>query len=141
MANEKFVHKLRKISKYTYSLVIPISLIKKFGLKSELDVRKIPERVVRFSDKLNALRKPLKSFLMANLYHNYRVVRMSDKAYRFIKDLFEVYIENVEQLPFSQGKKLKKGNKYRVVCDYIAGMTDRYALDEYKKFFDPYKKV
>ena len=116
-------------------------LIKKFGLKSESDVRKIPERVVRFSDKMSALRKPLKSFLMTNLYHNYRVVRMSDKASRFIKGLFETYVKNPEQLPSSARLRLGKDDKYRVVCDYIAGMTDRYALDEYKKFFDPYEKV
>jgi len=101
----------------------------------------MPERVVRFSDKMSELRKPLRSFLTDNLYHHYRVVRMADKAYRFIKDLFETYIKNSEQLPNSARTRLGKDDKYRVVCDYIAGMTDRYALDEYKKFFDPYKKV
>jgi len=116
-------------------------IIKKFNLKSASQVREMPERVVRFSDKMSELRKPLRSFLTDNLYHHYRVVRMADKAYRFIKDLFETYIKNSEQLPNSARTRLGKDDKYRVVCDYIAGMTDRYALDEYKKFFDPYKKV
>ncbi len=115
--------------------------IQKFKIQSPAHVRKFPERIVAFSREMEALRKPLREFLTKNLYHHYRVIRMSNKAYRFIKDLFEAYIQNPEQLPSSQAKRLKKEGKHRVVCDYIAGMTDRYALDEYKKFFDPYKKV
>ncbi|MGB2705668.1 MAG: deoxyguanosinetriphosphate triphosphohydrolase [Candidatus Omnitrophota bacterium] len=115
--------------------------IKKFKIKSPEDVQNFPERIVTFGREMNNLRKPLQEFLLENLYHHYRVVRMSRKAYRFIEDLFEVYIENPEQLPSAQAAYLKKDDKYRVVCDYIAGMTDRYALEEYKKFFDPYKKV
>ena len=78
---------------------------------------------------------------MKNLYNHYRVIRMSRKASRIIRDLFKVYTENPEQLPPSQTSKLATKDKYKLVCDYIAGMTDRYALDEYRKFFDPYKKV
>ena len=116
-------------------------IIGKFNLKSDSQVRETPERIVRFSDKMNELRKPLRAFLMNDLYHNYRVVRMADKAFRFIRDLFDAYVKNPEQLPRSARMRMGKDDKYRVVCDYIAGMTDRYALDEYKKLFDPYKKV
>jgi len=66
---------------------------------------------------------------------------MSRKAYRIIRDLFEIYTKNPDQLPPSGREHLTADNKYVVVTDYIAGMTDRYAQDEYKKFFDPYKKV
>jgi dGTPase len=116
--------------------------LKKFKIKSTEDVKKCPEKIARFSSEISALRKPLREFLLKNLYHHYRVVRMSKKAYRFIQDLFKVYTDNIEQLPSSQGQmRLKKEGKERIISDYIAGMTDRYALDEYKKFFDPYKKV
>ncbi len=115
--------------------------IRKFKIKSIPEVRKFPERIVCFGREMGILRKPLREFLVNNLYNHYRVVRMSKKAYRFIEDLFNTYIENPTQLPSQQAALLKKDNKYRVVCDYIAGMTDRYALEEYKKFFDPYKKV
>ncbi|UCD55242.1 MAG: deoxyguanosinetriphosphate triphosphohydrolase [Candidatus Omnitrophota bacterium] len=116
--------------------------LKKFKIKSFKDVKNFPEKIVAFSGEMDNSRKPLREFLMKNLYHHYRVVRMSKKAYRFIQDLFEVYVDNIEQLPSAQAAaRLKKEGKHRVVCDYIAGMTDRYALDEYKKFFDPYKKV
>ena len=78
---------------------------------------------------------------MKNLYQHYRVVRMSDKAIRFIKKLFEIYLARPQQLPPKFQKKLNRETPHRVICDYIAGMTDRYALDEYKKFFEPYERV
>ncbi|MBI4708570.1 MAG: deoxyguanosinetriphosphate triphosphohydrolase [Candidatus Omnitrophica bacterium] len=115
--------------------------INKFQIKSVQEVRKINKKIVSFSPGMLNLRKPLRSFLMANLYHHYRVMRMSIKAKRFIKELFDVYLNNPEQLPTDSQNKIKKDGLKRVVCDYIAGMTDRCALDEYKKLFNPYEKV
>ena len=115
--------------------------IKRLKLKSSLEAKKCPFKIVSFSKNMLDLRKPLRKFLMDNLYHHYRVVRMSNKAKRFIKELFEDYLEKPEQLPTQIQKKIPKDGVKRVVCDYIAGMTDRYALDEYKKLFDPYEKV
>jgi dGTPase len=66
---------------------------------------------------------------------------MSNKAKRFLKELFKVYIDKPEQLPTHIQKRIKNDGVHRVVCDYIAGMTDRFALDEYKKLFDPDEKV
>ena len=90
---------------------------------------------------MSALRAPLREFLYKNLYHHYRLIRMNDKAKRFITDLFNVYLKRPEQLPTEIQQKFTGENKYRIICDYIAGMTDRFALDEYKKLFDPYEKV
>jgi dGTPase len=115
--------------------------LKKFRIKSPRQVREFPERIISFSKEVDLSRGPLRKFLIKNLYHHYRVVRMAKKAYRFIRDLFEAYIENSEQLPESHAARLEQEDVHSVVCDYIAGMTDRYALDEYKKFFDPYAKV
>jgi len=115
--------------------------INKLKIESVEDARKHQEKIVGFSDDVNVLRKPLREFLVKNLYNHYRVIRMSEKAYRIMRDLFEVYTKRPEQLPPSQSVKLKKEDKYSVVRDYIAGMTDRYAQAEYEKFFDPYKKV
>ncbi|NQU95842.1 MAG: deoxyguanosinetriphosphate triphosphohydrolase [Candidatus Omnitrophica bacterium] len=115
--------------------------LKKFNINTPQDVRKFPEKIIAFSREIRDLRKPLRKFLVKNLYHHYRVVRMSKKAYRFMTDLFETYTDNPEQLSPTQQMWLKGDDKYRVVSDYIAGMTDRYALDEYNKLFDPYKKV
>lgn len=115
--------------------------IKRLRLMSALEAKKFPSRIVSFSKDILDLRRPLRKFLMDNLYHHYRVVRMSNKAKRFIKELFEDYLNKPEQLPMQIQKRIPKDGVKRVVCDYIAGMTDRYALDEYKKLFYPYEKV
>lgn len=117
------------------------SNIKRFKIQKPQDVTKLPVRVVAFSKAIENLRKPMREFLKKNLYQHYRVIRMSNKAYRFITALFNVYLDKAEQLPPSTLARLKKEDKHQVICDYIAGMTDRYALDEYKKFFEPYERV
>ena len=115
--------------------------IRKFKIRKVSDAAGIPKRIVAMSGRMQALRKPMREFLTENLYQHYRVVRMSNKAARFITSLFNVYIDQPEQLPPTTVARLKEEDKYRVICDYIAGMTDRYALDEYKKFFEPYERV
>ncbi|MFQ5901350.1 MAG: deoxyguanosinetriphosphate triphosphohydrolase, partial [Thermodesulfobacteriota bacterium] len=79
--------------------------------------------------------------LMDHLYRHYRVIRMADKANRIICDLFTRYTHEPKLLPPHIYTDIEKIGKERVVCDYIAGMTDRFALSEYKKLFDPYEKV
>ena len=115
--------------------------IKAGGIESVACVRKHKKRLIAFSENMQKKRKELRIFLMDNLYKNFRVIRMSDKSRRFITELFKVYLEKPEQLPPSDQKKINKIGRYGVICDYIAGMTDRYALDEYKKLFDPYERV
>ena len=111
-------------------------------IQSVEDVRACPERLIDFSAPLHALRKPLKAFLWTRLYHHYRVVRMADKATRFITELFELYLSKPEQLPNTTRARIaSREDPHRVVCDYIAGMTDRYCLEEYKKLFDPFERV
>ena len=66
---------------------------------------------------------------------------MSLKASRFLKTLFQIYCDNPEQLPPQDFEKIAERGKYQVICDYMAGMTDRYALDQYKKLLEPYERV
>lgn len=117
-------------------------LIKK-NIKSLEDVRNCSERLIVFSDEMKELRKPLKQLLWQDFYHHYRVTRMADKAKRFIGELFQLYLRKPEQLPNTTRLRIEQGDEdaHRVVCDYIAGMTDRYCLEEYKKLFDPFVRV
>lgn len=112
-----------------------------FKIKTAGSARRLGEKVIIFSSEVQKKRQPLRKFLFTNLYNHYRVVRMSDKAKRFIKELFNVYIQKPQQLPQSVQERFRNESTKRVVCDYIAGMTDRFALNEYKKLFDPYEKV
>ncbi len=115
--------------------------LKEFNIISPQQARKKREKIISFSPQMLEKRAPLREFLLENLYRHYRVIRMSNKAHRFLQDLFRVYLAKPEQLPPSSQKRIKEEGVHRAICDYIAGMTDRYALDEYKKLFDPYEKV
>ncbi|MFH1622424.1 MAG: deoxyguanosinetriphosphate triphosphohydrolase [Candidatus Omnitrophota bacterium] len=121
--------------------------IKELNLKSIETVRKLKDRVISFSKKMQIERKDAREFLENNLYNNVRIVRMTSKAKRFIRELFEEYKNDPKQMPpdiyekLSEIKKEKEKKKLQIICDYIAGMTDRYALDEHKKLFNPYEKV
>jgi dGTPase len=115
--------------------------IKSFKITNIDSVRNSKVKLISFSKDMNAKRKQLREFLLVNLYRNYRVIRMADKAKRFIKAVFKIYEEKPDALPTDNKIKLKNEDKHIVICDYIAAMTDRYALDEYKKFFDPDKQV
>lgn len=115
--------------------------IKRFNINTSEDARKITERIVAFSQQLIGERAPLKKFLYENLYMHHKVIRMADKSRRFIRELFNVYLSRPEQLPTTSRERLKAEEPRRVICDYIAGMTDRYALDEYIKLFHPYERL
>jgi dGTPase len=66
---------------------------------------------------------------------------MRIKAERYVSILFDTYRNNPTLLPGKYQERLRYGDCERVICDYVAGMTDRYALDEYKKLFEPYERV
>ncbi len=115
--------------------------IRERRIRQPADAQRLDEPVIAFSGSMKRLRTPLKGFLQRELYHHHRVVRMADKAQRFLTALFEVYLRNPQQLPHTTRQRLKKEDTHRVVCDYIAGMTDRYALAEYKKLFHPFETM
>ncbi|MBI5207303.1 MAG: deoxyguanosinetriphosphate triphosphohydrolase [Candidatus Firestonebacteria bacterium] len=115
--------------------------INKYHIKNIKQIRQVKENIVNYSPQMKKKNTLLKKFLVENLYNHYRVVRMTRKAQRFIQALFETYINYPDQLPFNIQDKLKSESLNQTVLDYIAGMTDRYVLEEYKKLFDPYEKV
>ena len=111
------------------------------GISTQEAVRTHSVNLVMFSSETAERNRELKRFLYKNLYRHYKVERMRIKAERFLTMLFENYLQNPTLLPSSYQEKYEQYGRERVVCDYIAGMTDRYALDEYKRLFDPYERV
>ncbi len=97
--------------------------------------------LVKFSDKLIKLNRELKKFLMENLYQHYKVIKMQEKSKRIIEALFSIYLKETNQLPPQFQKMISEFGKERVTCDYIAGMTDRFAQYEYERLFLPFKKM
>ena len=108
---------------------------------SVADVRQAGRRLVAYSEPMAARVRELKEFLFANMYRHYRVVRMGDKAGRILRDLFGSYVREPGQLPPHFQGQIERDGVHRVVCDYIAGMTDRFAVDEHQKLFDPTVRV
>jgi dGTPase len=118
------------------------SRISAMTIKSAADVREKGKGVVDFSPEAKRLSSELKKFLYARLYRHYRVERMAAKAERVITELFQAYQRNPRILPHDFVRHYTAGEPVeRIVCDYIAGMTDRFALQEYGKLFDPLEKV
>lgn len=118
-----------------------IQNIKRHKIESLDDVRQCKSKIVCFSDEVDKKNRDLKKFLKRKLYRHYRVIRMAEKANHFMTEMFNAYDATPEQLPPHVYSQIDGSNKERIIADYIAGMTDRYALDEYKKLFDPYEKV
>jgi len=115
--------------------------LQEFGIDSQEAVRNAAARLVDFSPEIGLQNRELKSFLYQHLYRHYKVERMRIKAERFLSLLFENYLAHPSLLPTSYQQKFPRHGIERVVCDYLAGMTDRYALDEYQRLFDPYERV
>lgn len=97
------------------------------------DIRQAPY-LVGFSQAIEAKNHALKQFLRSNLYHHYKVNRMSAKAERIITELFTAFMQNVELMP-EEHQVAAKLDQPRAVADYIAGMTDRFAIREHRRLF------
>jgi dGTPase len=110
-------------------------------VRSIEDVRQAGRRLVAYTPEMADMVRELKAFLLVNMYRHYRVVRMGDKAGRILRDLFHSYVGEPLQLPPQFQQRIEADGLHRVVCDYIAGMTDRFALDEHRKLFDPLVRV
>jgi dGTPase len=107
------------------------------------EVRRAGRPLTRFGPLMGELVEELKELMRERLYRHYRVSRMTEKAGRVIAALFQAYMSEPRQIPAHVLSRVESDGEplARVVADYIAGMTDRFALDEYSKLFDPNARV
>jgi dGTPase len=108
------------------------------------DIRAQTSPLIRFSDDMLSANQSLKRFLRENLYNHYRVHRMTSKAQRTLTALFDAFMHEPRLLKPEHQDKVKQleakdgeSGRARAVADYIAGMTDRYAISEYQRIFEP----
>jgi dGTPase len=101
----------------------------------------LPVNVVEYSAEFGRNIRELKDFLYQHMYRHYRLMRMQTKAEHFISEVFDAYMKEPRMLPGQTQERLKDTPRPQVITDYNAGMTDRYALDEWEKLFDPYRKA
>lgn len=117
--------------------------LKRLAPKSVDDVRNCADGMVQFSPKIAKGNQEIRKFLYQNLYSHWRVNRMSRKGELLVQGLFEILSENLDLLPkewqiraSEAAKRKQKSGSLRVITDYIAGMTDRYAIEEYQRLTD-----
>jgi dGTPase len=106
-------------------------------IKSVDELQRLAYNVLCFSDQTQQRFRILKDFLYSKLYRHYRVQRMAVKADKLLSDIFLAYQSEPTMLPQHIQDLIDKQGLERTICDYIAGMTDRYAIEEYQKLFDP----
>jgi len=114
--------------------------LKDSGAKSPVDIQKLSYNVIGFSEEMNRRNRELKDFLYNKMYRHYRVVRMQTKAERIMEDIFNAYRGEPATLPEQFQAFVNKRGLERSICDYIAGMTDRYAIEEHQKLFNPLER-
>ena len=110
--------------------------LRKSNVTSSLDLQKLPFNVAGFSEDMYRRNRELKDFLFNKLYRHHRVVRMSVKSECIITDIFTMYQRTPSALPEAVQELIPQRGLERTICDYIAGMTDRFAIDEHLRLFD-----
>jgi dGTPase len=113
------------------------SRLKASGARSALEIQKLSYNVIGYSEETQRHNRELKDFLYTGLYRHYRVIRMQVKAEHIITDLFNAYRLEPLILPDHVQAWIPSRGLERTICDYIAGMTDRYAIEEHERLTDP----
>ena len=108
--------------------------IAEHGPQSLDDVRNAPP-LIRFSDQMRKDATELKRFLHENLYRHYKVNRMRLKASRIVRELYEAFSADAALLPPDYRCDEGPSAQARRIADYIAGMTDRYAIAEHRRLY------
>ncbi|MGD2159133.1 MAG: deoxyguanosinetriphosphate triphosphohydrolase [Anaerolineales bacterium] len=114
--------------------------LRESGAQSAEDLQLLPYNTIGFSEDMHRRNRQMKDFLYANLYRHHRVVRMQVKAEKIITELFNSYQNEPDMLPRHIQSWIGQYGLERTISDYIAGMTDRYAVEEHQKLFEPSKR-
>ena len=106
-------------------------------IRSVEDVRRCKRLLITPSAEVKSLRAGLELFLHQNVYRHYRVMRMAYKGQRILQQMFDEFCRHPQALPTRYNQRAERDGLQQTVCDYLAGMTDRYAQDEYLRLFQP----
>jgi dGTPase len=112
--------------------------LKRERIRTVHDVRNFPGRLVELGPEMRGFKAGLEDFLQRKVYGHYRIQRMALKGARVVQALFAEFCRAPQLLPERYRRRIGERGPQRTVCDYVAGMTDRYAQDEYLRLFQPY---
>ncbi len=136
-AREPELHKLiirDIIDREVHDLVATSAeLIAESGVQSADDVRRQTAPLIRYSDELAEANRALRKFLYQNVYYHPRVAEVNRRACEMLRSVFEAYLADPDRLGEGATRRVEKEGLHRTVCDYIAGMTDRYVMEEYAR--------
>jgi dGTPase len=116
------------------------ALIRQAGVRSADDVRHQSKSLVQYSPPRRALNLELRDYLYHNLYYNQEVHQPNLRAVRMLKDLFQYYLKHPSAMGLLSRKRIRKDGRHRAICDYLSGMTDRYAMQEHRRIFGNVKR-
>ncbi|MBT3347027.1 MAG: deoxyguanosinetriphosphate triphosphohydrolase [Thiotrichales bacterium] len=137
--SRRTIHEIirRMINRLVVDLIENSKLLIEESNPSDIDaVRNHPTALIQFSSNIVEKSRELKQFLRENLYHHHQVMRMTAKSEQILLDLFDAFMQEPKLLPSEAYQSSKKSHTARVIADYIAGMTDRYALSEHQRLFN-----
>jgi dGTPase len=117
------------------------SRIRAAGVATLEDVRDAGRPLAGLSPEVGEHNRGLKTYLKTHMYQHHRIERMKDKARRVLQALCVRYFENSRLLPDDVRHRTEVEGLHRAIADYVAGMTDRYASEEYQRLFDPTVRV
>jgi len=103
------------------------------GVQSADEARRQPMPLIRYSDDLFRANRDLRKFLYHNVYYNPRVSEVNRRACEMLRQVFQAYLSDPEKLGETAAKRIETEGLHRTVCDYIAGMTDRYLMEEHAR--------
>jgi dGTPase len=103
------------------------------GVQTADDVRHQQSTLIRYSDELAEANRALRKFLYQNVYYHPRVAEVNRRACEMLRCVFEAYLVDLDRLGEGATRRIENQGLHRTVCDYIAGMTDRYLMEEYKR--------
>lgn len=140
-AREPELHKLiirDIIDREVHDLVMTSAeAIAQSGVQSADDVRRQAAPLIRYSDELAAANRALRKFLYQNVYYHPRVAEVNRRACEMLRCVFEAYLADPDRLGEGAVRRVEKEGLHRTVCDYIAGMTDRYVMEENARIAGP----
>ncbi|MGA2644133.1 MAG: deoxyguanosinetriphosphate triphosphohydrolase [Candidatus Sulfotelmatobacter sp.] len=110
------------------------ALLKQARIATLIDVRSYPDRLAAFSPEVAWERKQIKNFLYDNLYYSPSLAGEKDDAERIVTELFSFWMKNPSSLPGYYREKAEQESLPRVICDYIAGMTDHFIIEQYERY-------
>jgi dGTPase len=132
----KFNETLKRVLDRLVSDLIANSrkLIGESGVESVEAVRRFPQRLIAFSPEVDTERRQIKEFLYANVYYSPAQQRDKQQAEQVIAEMFAFFMNSPRELPASYQEKTRSEPLHKIVCDYVAGMTDSYIFEQHRRF-------